>query len=328
MSSSRATRVCASPPERSAQTPATRGAVPRLSMTRPRAWWTRPFLFALYTRRVGRRGRRQVDRGVEHEGGSFPLGKGSRAESFDDYRSHPSWGAEGQRSGPLRTEPRAGRTSRGRGFDPFWRSGARGDLCPELSPEATRMRTSLLGASRAGGSHDKRLARTEQLALEHDGMSAYWRPSREHEPTRSDRRWHGARSCDSTGRSRVLRLDSASLVLGQHSSGKVEQWPVTAREIAAGSFRHRWPFARTNVDNRRRASLRRTACAERGRVALRSSKAPAGGVVVLGHTSQRDLERAPHIVPRDGVHDIGTRSAKIALLGDVAEHEPRACRGL
>ena len=100
------------------------------------------FLFALYdeasqTVQVVR----QMDRGVEHPGGSFPLGKGFTSEVIRTRspRLVRFWSAEGP---PVRllygTRPRAGRAAIVVVSRSCPRAGARRALCAELSTASLR----------------------------------------------------------------------------------------------------------------------------------------------------------------------------------------------
>jgi len=278
------------------------------------------FLFALYdeaseTVEVIR----QIDRGEEHEGGSFPLGKGFTSEVIRTRlpKVIRRWSAEGP---PVRV---LYGTEAGKLVAP--QSGL---VVPILSgdrvlgvlsvqsyrPEAYEDADVLsLGAIAAQAAITiKRLRATEQLALEHE------RHALQLEAVLAgmndallivDAR--GAIVRFNRAARELLRLDSASLVLGQPlERQRVEQWPITAREIAAAlvpvvdSLR-----SGTNVDGLElelRSGERRVLSV--GASALRSSRGPLqGGVVVLRDiTEQRDLERLREDIFAMAWHDMGT----------------------
>ena len=109
----------------------------------------------------------------------------------------------------------------------------------------------------------------------------------------------------------LLRLDSASLVLGQPlERQRLEQWPMTAREITEALI----PVidalrSGTGVDDQEielRSGERRVLSL--GASVLRSAKGPLqGGVIVLRDiTEQRDLERLREDIFAMAWHDMGT----------------------
>src|SRR5438552_8842710 len=278
------------------------------------------FLFALYdeasqTVEVVR----QIDGGVEHEGGSFPLGKGFTSDVIRTAapRLVKRWSAEGP---PVRL---LYRTEAGELVRP--ESAAIVPILsadrvlgvisvqsyrPEAYGEADILNLSAIATQAATAI--KRLRSLEQLALEHE------RHALQLEAVLAgmndallivDAR--GAIVRLNRAARELLRLDSASLVLGRPlERQRVEQWPITAREIAAAlvpvidSLR-----SGTNVDGLElelRSGERRVLSV--GASALRSSRGPLqGGVVVLRDiTEQRDLERLREDIFAMAWHDMGT----------------------
>src|SRR5688500_3363621 len=261
------------------------------------------FLFALYdevsqTVHVVR----QMDRGEEHDGGSFPLGKGCTSEVIRMGTPRiVQWSGDapirllyGTESGEL-VSPRSGVVV------PIL-SGDRviGVLSAQsYRPEAYEDEDlfSLCAIAAQAGSAIKRLRASEQMALEHE------RHALELEAVLAGmndalvivdargaivRLNHAARE--------LLCLDGASLVLGQPLDlQRVEQWPDTAREIAAAlvpvidSIRAGKSVDQIDVEllsgERRVFGL--------GASVLRSPGAELeGGVIVFRDiTAQRDLER-------------------------------------
>src|SRR5438094_1000545 len=278
------------------------------------------FLFALYdeaseTVEVIR----QIDRGEEHEGGSFPLGKGFTSEVIRTRlpKVIRRWSAEGP---PVRV---LYGTEAGKLVAP--QSGL---VVPILSgdrvlgvlsvqsyrPEAYEDADVLsLGAIAAQAAITiKRLRATEQLALEHE------RHALQLEAVLAgmndallivDAR--GAIVRFNRAARELLRLDSASLVLGQPlERQRVEQWPITAREIAAAlvpvidSLR-----SGTNVDGLEIEPSSEERCVlSVSASALSSPKGGLqGGVVVLHDiTARRDLEQLREDIFAMAWHDMQT----------------------
>src|SRR5438309_3417297 len=262
------------------------------------------FLFAIYdevseTVQVVR----QMDRGEEHGGGSFPLGKGFTSEVIRSGSPRiVRWAAEGP---PIRllygTEP-------GELVSP--RSGVvvpivSGDhVVGVLSAQSYRPEAyddeDLLGlcaiAAQAGATI-KRLRATEQMALEHERHALQLEAvlaSMNDALLIVDSR--GAIVRLNRAARDLLRLDSASLVLGQPlERQRLEQWPMTAREITGALV----PVidalrSGTGVDDMEielRSAERRVLSVSAS--VLRPAKGPLqGGVIVLRDiTGQRDLER-------------------------------------
>ncbi len=278
------------------------------------------FLFALYdeaseTVEVVR----QVDRGVEHEGGSFPLGKGFTSEVIRTGlpKVIRRWSAEGPTVRVLYGTEAGELVSPQSGLVVPILSGDRvlGVLSVQsYRPEAYEDADVLsLGAIAAQAAITiKRLRATEQLALEHERHALQLEAvlaSMNDALLIVDAR--GAIVRFNRAARELLRLDTASLVLGQPlERQRVEQWPTTAREIAAALV----PVidalrSGSNVDSLEvelRSGERRVLSV--GASALRSSKGPLqGGVIVLRDiTEQRDLERLREDIFAMAWHDMGT----------------------
>src|SRR5438445_1197483 len=268
------------------------------------------FLFALYdeaseTVEVIR----QMDRGDEHEGGSFPLGKGFTSEVIRTGlpKIIRRWSTEGPSVRLLYGTEAGELVSPQSGLVVPIRAGERvlgvisvQSYRPEAYGEADVLGLTAIAAQAAIAI--KRLRATEQLALEHERHALQLEAvlaSMTDALLIVDAR--GAIVRFNRAARELLRLDTASLVLGQPlERQRVEQWPTTAREIAAALV----PVidalrSGTNVDNLEvelRSGERRVLSV--GASALRSSKGPLqGGVIVLRDiTEQRDLERM-----RDGI---------------------------
>jgi len=291
------------------------------------------FMFALYddasqTVEVVR----QVDRGVEHEGGSFPLGKGFTSEVIraGAPKLVRHWASEGP---PIRllygTEAGELVTPQSAAIVPIL-SGSRviGVLSAQsYRPEAYDATHLLaLGAIAAqAGATIKHLRATQQMALEHErhaqlleaalaGMSdALVIVDAQGSIVRLNR---AARD--------LLRLDTATLVLGQPlERQRLELWPDASREIAEAilpaieSIR-----AGENVDGLdielrtgERRVLNVTAAALPS-----SQKGPQGGVVIFRDvTLQRDLDRLRQDIFEMAWHDMQAPISVIRGHGELLE---------
>jgi signal transduction histidine kinase len=261
---------------------------------------------------------RQIDRGEEHEGGSFPLGKGFTSEVIRSGAPRiVRWSGEapqirllyGTESGEL-ISPRSGVVV------PIL-SGDR--VIGVLSAQSYRADAyededlfSLCAIAAQAGAAIKRLRATEQMALEHE------RHALELEAVLAGmndallivdargaivRLNHAARE--------LLCLDGASLVMGQPLElQRLEQLPDTAREIAAAlvpvidAIRSGKSVDQIDVEvssgERRIFGL--------GASVLRSpSAALEGGVIVFRDiTAQRDLERLREDIFAMAWHDMHT----------------------
>jgi PAS domain S-box-containing protein len=283
------------------------------------------FLFALYdeasqTVHVVR----QMDRGVEHPGGSFPLGKGFTSEVIRTAapRLIRRWSAEGP---PVRllygTEAQQLVTPQSAVVVPILSADrVLGVLSAqsygvEAYDDVDLLSMSAIAAHAAAAI--KRVRTTQQMALEHERRALQLEAVL---ATMADALLivdaRGAIVQLNRAAREHLGLDSASLVLGQPlEQQSLEQWPLTAREIAAALV----PFI---------AALRAgTSLAER-EVELRSGQlrvlsvsasvlgqpggAAQGGVIVFRDvTKQRDLERLREDIFNMASHDLKTPIAVI-----------------
>jgi signal transduction histidine kinase len=278
------------------------------------------FLFALYdeaseTVEVVR----QMDRGAEHEGGSFPLGKGFTSEVIRSGlpKVIRRWSTEGPsvrllygtEAGEL-VSPQSGLVVPILSGDHVlgvlsvqsYRPEAYGD--PEVLS---------LGAIAAQAAITiKRLRATEQLALEHERHALQLEAvlaSMNDALLIVDAR--GAIVRLNRAARDLLRLDSASLVLGQPlERQRLEQWPVAAREITAAlvpvieALRSGTGVADMEIELR---SGERCVLSVSASV-LRPAKGPLqGGVIMLRDiTGQRDLERLREDIFEMAWHDMRT----------------------
>src|SRR5213592_3958421 len=263
------------------------------------------FLFALYdqaseTVQVVR----QMDRGVEHSGGSFPLGKGFTSEVIRTAapRLVKRWSAEGP---PVRllygTE--AGELVRpeSAAVVPIVSSDrvlgviSVQSYRPEAYGEADILSLSAIAAQ--AGTAIKRLRATDQLALEHERHALQLEAvlaSMNDALLIVDAR--GAIVRLNRAARELLNLDSASLVLGRPlERQRLAQWPKAAQEVAVAlvpvidSLR-----SGTSVDGLEIELSSEERCVlSVSASALSSSKGGLqGGVIVLHDiTGQRDLER-------------------------------------
>jgi len=278
------------------------------------------FLFALYdeaseTVEVVR----QMDRGEEHEGGSFPLGKGFTSEVIRTGlpKVIRRWSAEGPTVRVLYGTEAGELVAPQSGLVVPILSGDRvlGVLSvqsyrPEAYEDGDILSLSAIAAQAA--ITIKRLRATEQLALEHERHALQLEAvlaSMNDALLIVDAR--GAIVRFNRAARELLRLDSASLVLGQPlERQRVEQWPVTAREITEAlvpvidSLRSGTGVEGLEIELRSgdRRVLNVAASV------LRSSKGPLqGGVIVLRDiTEQRELERIREDIFAMAWHDMGT----------------------
>jgi PAS domain S-box-containing protein len=278
------------------------------------------FLFALYdeaseTVEVVR----QMDQGEEHEGGSFPLGKGFTSEVIRTGAPKiiRRWATEGPSVRLLYGTEAGELVTPQSGLVVPILSGDRvlGVLSVQsYRPEAYGDPDVLsLGAIAAQAAVTiKRLRATEQLALEHERHALQLEAvlaSMNDALLIVDAR--GAIVRLNRAARDLLRLDSASLVLGQPlERQRVEQWPVPAREITAAlipvieELRSGRSVAATEIELR---AGERCVLSVSGSV-LRSAKGPLqGGVIVLRDiTEQRDLERLREDIFAMAWHDMRT----------------------
>jgi PAS domain S-box-containing protein len=277
------------------------------------------FLFAIYddvsqTVHVVR----QMDRGEEHEGGSFPLGKGFTSEVIRTGAARlVRWSAEGA---PIRllygTEPGELVSPRSGVVVPIL-SGERvigvlsaQSYLPAAYTEEDRL--SLCAIAAQAGANIKRLRASEQMAVEHERHALQLEAvlaSMDDALVIVDAR--GAIVRLNRAARELLCLDGSSLVLGQPLERlRLEQWPDSAREIAEAlvpiidAIRSGTSVAQVDVElhsgERRVLSL--------GASVLRSPNAALqGGVIVFRDiTAQRDLERLREDIFAMAWHDMHT----------------------
>src|SRR6266699_7188952 len=201
------------------------------------------FLFALYDEASATvQVVRQMDRGVEYPGGTFPLGQGFTSEVIrtGEPRLVRRWSAEGPavhliygtEAGDLVT-PQSGVVVPILSGDRVLGVLSAQSYRPEAYEDADLLSLSAIAAQ--AGITVQRLRVTEQMALEHE------RHAQELEAVLAamndallivDAR--GAIVRLNRAARELLCLDSASLVFGQPlEQHRLERWPVTAREIAA-----------------------------------------------------------------------------------------------
>jgi len=283
------------------------------------------FLFALYdeaseTVRVVR----QMDRGIEHPGGSFPLGKGFTSEVIrtGTPKLIRRWSTEGP---PVRllygTEakelvaPQSGVVVPIMSGDRVLGVLSAQSYRPEAYGSADLLELADIAAQ--AGMAIQRLRAIEQRAQEHE------RRAFELEAvlaTMTDALLivdaRGAIVQLNRAARELLCLESASLVLGQPlEQQRVDQWPETAREIAAAlaptidALRSGTSIAEAEVELHS-GQLRVLSV---GASVLRSAGgAPQGGVILLRDvTAQRDLERLREDIFGMAWHDM---QAPIAVI--------------
>jgi signal transduction histidine kinase len=261
---------------------------------------------------------RQMDRGVEHEGGSFPLGKGFTSEVIRTGAPRlVRWSPEGA---PIRllygTEagklvaPQSGVVVPIMSGDRVLGVLSAQSYQPEAYEDSDLL--SLAAIAAQAGATIKRLRTTEQMALEHERHALQLEAvlaSMDDALLIVDAR--GAIVRLNRAARELLRLDSASLVFGQPLDGqRLEQWPVTAREIATAlapvidALRAGTSVPETDIElhsgERRVLSLGATVlCSPKG--------VPQGGVIVFRDiTSQRELERLREDIFAMAWHDMQT----------------------
>jgi PAS domain S-box-containing protein len=278
------------------------------------------FLFALYdeaseTVEVVR----QMDRGAEHEGGSFPLGKGFTSEVIrtGSPKIIRRWATEGPsvrllygtEAGELVT-PQSGLVVPITSGDRIIGVLSVQSYRPEAYSDSDVLSLGAIAAQAAIAI--KRLRATEQLALEHERHALQLEAvlaSMNDALLIVDAR--GAIVRLNRAARELLCLDSATLVLGQPlERQRLEQWPVTAREITSAlvpvidALRSGTGVADMEMELK---SGERRVLSVSGSV-LRSAKGPLqGGVVVLRDvTGQRDLEQLREDIFAMAWHDMRT----------------------
>ncbi|TMC44188.1 MAG: GAF domain-containing protein [Chloroflexi bacterium] len=278
------------------------------------------FLFALYdeasqTVEVVR----QIDGGVEHEGGSFPLGKGFTSEVIRTAapRLVRQWSVEGP---PVRllygTEAGELVSPESAAVVPILSAD---HVLGVISVQSYRAEAygeadilSLRAIATQAATAIKRLRATDQLALEHERHALQLEAvlaSMNDALLMVDAR--GAIVRLNRAARELLRLDSASLVVGLPlERQRLAQWPKTAREIATAlvpvidSLRSGTSVEGVEIEltSDERCTLSVSASA------LRSPRGgPQGGVVVLHDiTARRDLERLREDIFAMAWHDMQT----------------------
>ncbi len=277
------------------------------------------FLFALYddasqTVQVVR----QIDGGVEHEGGSFPLGKGFTSEVIRTAAPQlvKRWSIEGPpvrllygtEAGEL-VRPESAAIVPILGGDRVLGVISTQSYRPEAYGDADIL--SLRAIATQAANSIKRLRTTDQLALEHERHAMQLEAvlaSMNDALLIVDAR--GAIVRLNRAARELLRLDSASLVLGQpFEQQRLAQWPKTAREIATALVPVidglRSGTSVEGVEIELSSEERRVLSV--GASALQSSKGLQGGVIVLHDiTGQRDLERVREDIFAMAWHDMQT----------------------
>ena len=283
------------------------------------------FLFALYdevseTVQVVH----QMDRGVEYPGGTFPLGKGFTSEVIRTGapRLVRRWSAEGPpvhllygtEAGELVT-PQSGVVVPILSGDRVLGVLSAQSYRPEAYEDADL--ASLGAIAVQAGSAIERVRATEQMALEHERRALQLEAVL---ATMNDALLivdaRGAIVRLNRAARELLRLDSASLVVGQPlEQQRLEQWPVTAREIASAlipvidALRSGTSAADKEVELRS-GQLRVLSLSAS---VLRSPKGAAqGGVIAVRDvTGQRHLERLREDIFNMAWHDMKTPLAVI-----------------
>jgi PAS domain S-box-containing protein len=283
------------------------------------------FLFALYdevseTVQVVH----QMDRGIEYPGGTFPLGKGFTSEVIRTRapRLVRRWSAEGPsvhllyatEAGEL-VAPQSGVVVPILSGDRVLGVLSAQSYRPEAYEEADLLTLGAIAAQ--AGIAIQRVRATEEMALEHERRASQLEAVL---ATMNDALLivdaRGAIVRLNRAARELLCLDSASLVVGQPlEQQRLEQWPVTAREIAAAltpvidALRSGTSVAEREIELRsgkmRVLSL--------GASLLRSPKGdPQGGVIAFRDiTGQRHLERLREDIFNMAWHDMKTPLAVI-----------------
>jgi PAS domain S-box-containing protein len=283
------------------------------------------FLFALYdevseTVQVVH----QMDRGVEYPGGTFPLGKGFTSEVIRTRapRLVRRWSAEGPsvhllygtEAGEL-VAPQSGVVVPILSGDRVLGVLSAQSYRPEAYEEADLLTLGAIAVQ--AGAAIERLRATEEMAFEHERRASQLEAVL---ATMNDALLivdaRGAIVRLNRAARELLCLDSASLVVGQPlEQQRLDQWPVTAREIAAAltpvidALRSGTSVAEREIELRsgkmRVLSL--------GASLLRSPKGdPQGGVIAFRDiTGQRHLERLREDIFNMAWHDMKTPLAVI-----------------
>src|SRR3989441_1954324 len=276
------------------------------------------FLFALYDEASATvQVVRQMDRGVEYPGGTFPLGKGFTSEVIRTGAPMlvRGWSAEGPvvhliygtEAGEL-VAPQSGVVVPIRSGEQVLGVLSAQSYRPDAYEESHLLSLGAIAAQ--AGSHIKRLHATEQMALEHERHALQLEAVL---ATMNDALLivdaRGAIVRLNRAARELLCLDNASLVVGQPlEQQRLEQWPATAREIAAAllpliaALRSGTSIAEEEVELR---SGQRRVLSLAASVLRSARGTPQGGVVVLRDiTGQRDLERLREDIFNMAWHDV------------------------
>ena len=296
------------------------------------------FLFALYDATSEMvQVVRQVDRGAEHEGGSFPLGKGFTSEVIRSGQGKlvRNWATQGP---PIRllygTEPGEIVTPQSAAIVPILAGGTvLGALSAQSYKPAAYEESELLAlsaiASQAAASI-KHLRTTEEMA------QSYQRHALELEAVLANMS-DALMTVDARGAivrlnrqaRELLGLDNASLVLGQpFDQQRIEHLPESAREVAAALI----PVVDAVRAGQNLSELPVELTSGRKRVlsvsatALRTpDAAPHGGVIVFRDiSSQRELEMLREDVFAMAWHDLHTPITVIRGHADLLQQRVKS----
>jgi PAS domain S-box-containing protein len=283
------------------------------------------FLFALYDEASATvQVVRQMDRGVEYPGGTFPLGKGFTSEVIRTGapRLVRRWSAEGPpvhllygtEAGELVTPQSAVVVPILAGDRVLGVLSAQ-SYRPEAYEDADLL--SLGAIAVQAGTVIERVRATAQMALEHERHALQLEAVL---ATMNDALLivdaRGAIVRLNRAARELLCLDSSSLVVGQPlEQQRLEQWPATAREIAAAlvpvidALRSGTSIAEEEVELR---SGQRRVLSLAASVLRSPRGAPQGGVIVLRDiTGQRELERLREDIFNMAWHDVKTPLAVV-----------------
>jgi signal transduction histidine kinase len=261
---------------------------------------------------------RQMDRGEEHRGGSFPLGKGFTSEVIRTGAPQiVRWSDEGP---PIRllygteagqlVSPRSGVVVPILSGDKTLGVLSAQSYRPDAYEEEDLL--SLCAIAAQAGATIKLLRATEQMALEHERHALQLEAvlaSMNDALVIVDAR--GAIVRLNRAARELLCLDGGSLVLGQPlERQRLERWPDTAREIAAAlipvieAIRSGNEVAQMDIELR---AVERRVLSLSASVLRSPAAAPEGGVIVFRDiTPQRDLERLREDIFAMAWHDMHT----------------------
>lgn len=262
---------------------------------------------------------RQMDRGVEYPGGTFPLGHGFTSEVIRtrEPRLIRRWSTEGPpvhllygtEAGEL-VAPQSGVVVPIVSGDGVLGVLSTQSYRPDAYEDADVFTLRAIAAQ--AGFTIKRLRATEQMALERERhaleLEAVLASMNDALLTVDER---GAIMRINRAARELLGLESASLVFGQPlERQRLEQWPVTAREIAAAlvpvidDLRSGTSVAGVEIELR---SGQRRLLSLSGSVLRPPNGALQGGVIVFRDvTGQRELERLRDDMFAMAAHDLRT----------------------